>query len=383
MKKVRFGVVGTNFITDWVIAGAAQDSRFELAAVCSRTEARAEEFARRYNIPYRYTSLEEMAASPFIDAVYIATPNALHASQSILAMSYGRHVLCEKPLASNSAEAKAMIEASRRYDVTLMEAMKPTLTPNFRAVLDNFRKVGKVRRYFSSYCQYSSRYDRFKAGEAVNAFRPEYSNGAIMDIGVYTIYPMVVLFGMPDRISASGILLSSGTDGQGSALFRYGDGMEAAVLYSKIADSYLPSEIQGEDAHSSRFILPVLPQQTGYKRSASNPGKPGKTECDIEHRQDQGRPRNHIRIICLPHIESVRHIVDQHDQLADHRRNDHDPEGFRDRKVLKDLILLCFYFFFHSKSISYFLIFFQDLYIPLSEVIHEARSEVRPDLRKK
>ena len=246
MKKVRFGVVGTNFITDWVIAGAAQDSRFELAAVCSRTEARAEEFARRYNIPYRYTSLEEMAASPFIDAVYIATPNALHASQSILAMSYGRHVLCEKPLASNSAEAKAMIEASRRYDVTLMEAMKPTLTPNFRAVLDNFRKVGKVRRYFSSYCQYSSRYDRFKAGEYVNAFNPEYANGAVMDIGVYTIYPMVVLFGMPERIMASGTVLSSGADGQGSVLFRY-PGMEASVLYSKIADSYLPSEIQGED----------------------------------------------------------------------------------------------------------------------------------------
>ena len=50
MDKVRFGVVGTNFITDWVLAGAAQDNRFELAAVCSRTEGRAEEFARKYNI---------------------------------------------------------------------------------------------------------------------------------------------------------------------------------------------------------------------------------------------------------------------------------------------------------------------------------------------
>ena len=247
MDRIRFGVVGTNFITDWVIAGALQDSRFELVAVCSRSEERAEEFARRYNIPHRFTSLEEMAASPLIDAVYIASPNFMHASQSILCMSCGKHVLCEKPLASNAAEAREMLAASERYNVTLMEAMKPTLTPNFKSVMDNIGKAGKVRRYFSSYCQYSSRYDRFKAGEAVNAFRLEYSNGAIMDIGVYTIYPMVVLFGMPDRISASGTLLSSGTDGQGSALFRYGDGMEAAVLYSKIADSYLPSEIQGED----------------------------------------------------------------------------------------------------------------------------------------
>ena len=246
MDKVRFGVVGTNFITDWVLAGAAQDNRFELAAVCSRTEGRAEEFARKYNIPHRFTSLEEMAASPFVDAVYIATPNFLHASQSILCMSYGKHVLCEKPLASNAAEAKAMIEASGRYNVTLMEAMKPTLTPNFRSIMENIGKVGKIRRYFASYCQYSSRYDRFKAGEYVNAFNPEYANGAVMDIGVYTIYPMVVLFGMPERIMASGTVLSSGADGQGSVLFRY-PGMEASVLYSKIADSYLPSEIQGED----------------------------------------------------------------------------------------------------------------------------------------
>ena len=90
-----------------------------------------------------------------------------------------------------------MIEASERYGVTLMEAMKHTLTPNFLSVLKNIERVGKVRRYFSSYCQYSSRYDKFKEGIVLNAFDPKLSNGAIMDIGVYTIYPMVVLFGQP------------------------------------------------------------------------------------------------------------------------------------------------------------------------------------------
>ena len=150
MDRIRFGVVGTNFITDWVIAGALQDSRFELVAVCSRSEERAEEFARKHDIPHRFTSLEEMAASPFIDAVYIATPNFLHASQSILCMSCGKHVLCEKPLASTAAEAREMLAASERYNVTLMEAMKPTLTPNFKSVMDNIGKAGKVRRYFSS-----------------------------------------------------------------------------------------------------------------------------------------------------------------------------------------------------------------------------------------
>ena len=94
MKKVRFGVVGTNFITDWVIAGAREDERFELAAVCSRTRERGEEFAAKHNIPHIFTSLEEMAASNKVDAIYIASPNYMHAQQSILCMSYGKHVLC-------------------------------------------------------------------------------------------------------------------------------------------------------------------------------------------------------------------------------------------------------------------------------------------------
>lgn len=246
MDKVRFGVVGTNFISDWVMTGAGQDSRFEAVAVCSRKKETAEAFAARHGIPHIFTSLEEMASSPLIDAVYIASPNSLHAQQSILCMSHGKHVLCEKPLASNAKEAERMIESSERYGVTLMEAMKPTLTPNFLSVKRHLDRIGKVRRYFSAYCQYSSRYDKLKEGIVLNAFNPELSNGAIMDIGVYTIYPMVVLFGMPHKVTASGMLLSSGADGQGTVTFLY-DGMEATVLYSKIADSSLPTEIQGED----------------------------------------------------------------------------------------------------------------------------------------
>lgn len=245
MKKIRFGVVGTNFVTDWVIAGARQDPRFELSAVCSRTEQRAAEFAVRHQIPHTFTSLERMVAGDTVDAVYIATPNSLHAAQAILCMEHGKHVLCEKPLASNAREAEAMISVSHRCGVALMEAMKTTLTPNFRAVMEALPRVGTVRRYFSAFCQYSSRYDKVKEGIVLNAFRPELSNGAMMDIGIYTLYPMVVLFGRPRRIAASGILLGSGVDGQGTVDFEY-DGMGATVIYSKIANSALPTEIQGE-----------------------------------------------------------------------------------------------------------------------------------------
>ena len=220
MEQVRFGIVGTNFISDWMVEGALQDSRFKLVAVCSREQHTADVFAARHNMPYTFTSLPDMAASPLIDAVYIASPNFLHASQSILCMNHGKHVLCEKPFASNAEEAGAMIEAANRNNVVLMEAVKSTLNPNFRVILEDIGRVGRMRRYFASYCQYSSRYDSLKAGIPTNAFNPQYSNGALMDIGIYTVYPMVVLFGMPEQVFATGTLLSSGADGQGSVIFR-------------------------------------------------------------------------------------------------------------------------------------------------------------------
>jgi len=245
-EKVRFGVIGTNFITDKVLEGANFDSHFELTAIYSRTQEKADEFASKYKISNTFTSLEEMASSNLIDAVYIASPNYLHVSHSILFMQHGKHVLCEKPLASNSREVKSMIEAARKHNVVLMEAMKPTLTPNFKVIRDNIDKIGTIRRYFSCYCQYSSRYDKLKEGIVLNAFKPELSNGAAMDLGVYTIYPMVVLFGRPTKIDVTGLKLSTGVDGQGAVNFEYPE-MNATILYSKIADSSLPTEIQGED----------------------------------------------------------------------------------------------------------------------------------------
>ena len=287
MTKVRFGVVGTNNITDWVIAGGKEDDRFEVTAVCSRTEERAKEFAARHGIPHCFTSLEEMAGSDVVDAVYIATPNSCHAKQSIICMNNGKHVLCEKPLASNSSEVRLMIEAAGRNDVVLMEAMISTLNPNFREAAANLDRVGKVRRYFASYCQYSSRYDKFKEGIVLNAFRPELSNGAVMDIGIYTIYPMVALFGRPSRIEAQGVMLSSGVDGQGAVNFGYGD-MNATVLYSKIANSFLPTEIEGEEGNIMIDQIHIARKADFIPRVKTGQGKSQKAEP-----QPMGRPLDH------------------------------------------------------------------------------------------
>ncbi|BBH20306.1 putative oxidoreductase YulF [Paenibacillus baekrokdamisoli] len=243
---IRFGIIGTNWITERFILAAREADGFELTAVYSRSQETADAFAAKHDIAHTFTDLDKMASSSELDAVYIASPNSLHAAHAVLCMSHGKHVLCEKPAASNTRELQLMIDAAAEHQVVFMEAMKSTLLPSFQSVMENLPAIGKVRRYFASYCQYSSRYDAYKAGQVLNAFNPAYSNGALMDLGVYCIYPLVVLFGQPIAMKANGWLLDSGVDGQGSLIAQYPD-MEAVIMYSKISNSAIPSEIQGED----------------------------------------------------------------------------------------------------------------------------------------
>lgn len=246
MNKIRFGVVGTSAITEKVLKGAFLDERFELTAVYSRKQETGEAFASKYDVKNVFTSLDEMTKSDLIDAVYIASPNICHAEQAICAMNNKKHVICEKPFAASAEHVRQMIECAKKNNVALMEAMKPTLMPNFEAIKDNLHKIGKIKRYFGVYINYSSRFDNYRNGILENAFRPELANGAIMDIGVYPIFPMVALFGKPKTVQSTGVMLESGVDGDGCAIFNYGD-FTAVALFSKTCKSHLPTEIQGED----------------------------------------------------------------------------------------------------------------------------------------
>lgn len=246
MNKIKFGVIGTGKIVDNFLDAALTHEKFELVAVYSRDIKKAEEFGSKYGATKFFDNLDEFVSCRDIDAVYIASPNALHASQAILCLENKKHVLCEKPMASNKIEVKQMIEKAQENGVLLMEAMRITVLPNFLKVKENLHKIGKVRRYFASYCQYSSRYDKYKEGIVLNAFKRELSNGALMDIGVYCIHPMISLFGKPDGVVSQAVFLESGVDGQGSAMFSY-EGASGMIMYSKISDSKLPLEIQGEE----------------------------------------------------------------------------------------------------------------------------------------
>jgi len=246
INMIRFAVIGTNFITKWFLEAVKQVPELSFYSVYSRDKNKAIAFGKPYGVSRVYDQLDELAKDQEVDAVYIASPNCSHQEQAILMMNNGKHVLCEKPIASNHAEFKRMDRAAAKNHVVLLEAMRATLDPAFTLLQDQLIKLGKIRQVTFSFCKYSSRYDSFKSGNVENAFRPELSNGALMDIGVYCVNPMVKLFGLPDSIMSDVIKLSNGVDGAGMILARYPEGMQVQLVYSKICNNYLPSQIMGE-----------------------------------------------------------------------------------------------------------------------------------------
>lgn len=281
---VRFGIVGTGRISDWVLKGAAQDSRIKVTAVCSRTVEAAEAFVQRNTLAAGatiYTSVEEMVADPQVDAVYIGTPNQTHCKYTITALNAGKHVLCEKPLAIKAEEGRRMVEAARRSGCLLMEAMISTLNPNFTEAVARMNEIAPVRNYSSYFCQYSSKYEALKRGEVATAFKPG-TAGALRDVGVYTLYPLVALFGRPATVTAKIAKVSTpdgDTDVYGTAHLGY-DEMDATLTWSKAYDSFQPTEIAGENGNLILDEIHIARKAEIIPHAAPTSGqgpKPGRT----------------------------------------------------------------------------------------------------------
>lgn len=281
---VRFGIVGTGRISDWVLKGAAQDSRIKVTAVCSRTVEAAEAFVQRNTLAAGatiYTSVEEMVADPQVDAVYVGTPNQTHCEYTLAALNAGKHVLCEKPLAINAEEGRRMVEAARKSGRLLMEAMISTLNPNFTEAVARMNEIAPVRNYSSYFCQYSSKYEALKRGEVATAFKPG-TAGAVRDVGVYTLYPLVALFGRPSTVSAkiAKVTTSEGeTDVYGTAYLGY-EGMDATLTWSKAYDSFQPTEIAGENGNLILDEIHIARKAEIIPHAAPTSGqgpKPGRT----------------------------------------------------------------------------------------------------------
>ncbi|HAL74825.1 MAG TPA: oxidoreductase [Clostridiales bacterium] len=252
---MKFGIIGTGKIAAKFIANASLNPEFEAAAILSRSRERGEAFAAGCGIPKVYTAIDEMAADPSIEAVYIASPNSAHYEQSIQMSAAGKHVFCEKAVASNSQELIAMIDTAEKNDKIFLEAMRPAFNPDLARLKAIIADMGQPRNALISACQYSSRYDAFRSGEILNAFDPILSNGAVMDMGSYSIFMLVALFGEPQRIFCTDVKLHNGFDGFGAFIGVYPE-MAAEVLYSKINWSKAGSEIMFEDGSITISDIP-------------------------------------------------------------------------------------------------------------------------------
>ncbi|MBQ8907503.1 MAG: Gfo/Idh/MocA family oxidoreductase [Clostridia bacterium] len=241
---MRFGIIGTNFISDNFVA-ALPFTKASATAVYSRTEKAGGAFAAKHGIKEVYTDMDAFLSSD-IDAVYIASPNFLHKEQTLLALAGGKHVLVEKPAAPSLADWQDMKEAALRAGKTLMEAMRPIHADAWHRVKDALAHIGRVRGAVLDFSQYSSRYKPFLEGTVLNAFNPALCNAALLDIGIYPISAAVFLFGAPKEIRSCSSFLENGFECCGAAILGY-DGFEVTVTYSKVANSIAPSAILGEE----------------------------------------------------------------------------------------------------------------------------------------
>ncbi|NLC34397.1 MAG: Gfo/Idh/MocA family oxidoreductase [Erysipelothrix sp.] len=242
---MRIGIIGTNFVSDAMVEAANVTHKFELVVACTRRLENAEAFALKHNIE-NFTNKHEDLLNYDLDAVYIALPNALHKDVALFFLEHKIAVFCEKPLASNISEVLEMMKASKKYNTLLMEGIIPVYSNGIQAVRKHLDRIGTVRNATFAMNQYSSRYDAYRAGEVLNAFKPELSNGSTMDIGVYPTSVAIALFGKPDHVLASAYKLESGVDGKGTILLQYAD-KDVIVTHSKISNQMLKPEISGED----------------------------------------------------------------------------------------------------------------------------------------
>ena len=123
IKKYRWGIVGTGRMANTFCRALSQAENAEITAVYSRTLKNAQKFAGKFGIASAYDSVIELASDENVDIVYICTPHTNHAESSLAAIACGKAVLCEKPVAINSRQAKAVIEAAKEKNVFFMEGM--------------------------------------------------------------------------------------------------------------------------------------------------------------------------------------------------------------------------------------------------------------------
>lgn len=202
-KKLKIGIIGSGGIAQscHMRGYASIPDQCEMVAVCDVSEATAKQAAEKYNVEKVYTDYKELLADPEIDAVSVATPNKFHKQPTIDALRAGKHVLCEKPLAMNAAEAREMCIAARESGKILQVALQMRFSGSGR-FMKTFIDEGHMGEIYFARAQALRR--RGVPGWGVFIDKEKQGGGPLIDIGVHILDFTLFMMGYPKPVSASG-----------------------------------------------------------------------------------------------------------------------------------------------------------------------------------
>ncbi|HFU3946658.1 TPA: Gfo/Idh/MocA family protein [Streptococcus suis] len=237
---LKFGIIGTSDISHKFISSAHLSKYFQLSAIFSRKLETAMSFSTNYENVILYTEWIKFLSAP-IDLVYIASPNALHFEQAKAVLSSGKHVIVEKPMVSTPTELTQLRQIAKENGVFLFEAAR-NYHEEAIAIIRDFLKDKTVLGANFSYAKYSSKMPELLAGQTPNIFSTDFSGGALMDLGVYTLYTAIGLLGRPNAARYTAHQLPTSIDLNGTGQLIYDDFL-VTIQAGKNITSNLPSEI--------------------------------------------------------------------------------------------------------------------------------------------
>lgn len=242
----------------------------EITAVAARDAERARAFASKYGIGRVHSSYDALLADPDVDAVYNPLPNSHHCEWTIKALRAGKHVLCEKPLAANTAQAEQMAAVATETGKVLMEAFHwryHPLAARMRAIIDS-GELGDVRHIETSFC-----IPLWKPGDI--RYRLDLAGGATMDLGCYAINILRFLGGAePAVVQALARLSSAAVDRYMRADFVFPNGSSARITCSMFSSAVLrASAVVRGSAGEMRVFNPIAPHIFHRLRVRSQQGR--------------------------------------------------------------------------------------------------------------
>lgn len=232
-KTINWGIIGLGNIAHKFASDLLTINGTNLYAVASRSKTKADDFASKYKANKAYNSYEALAKDPNIDAVYIATPHALHKENTLLCLEHGIAVLCEKPFAMHAGEVDEMINKAREKNVLLMEALWTYFLPHYQFVLSKLKDkaYGKILKLEADFGFYRA-FD-----DSSRLFNKSLGGGSLLDIGIYPIFAALSTLGNPETIEANATIFDNGADSSCQMHFKYKNGAVAHLKSTLLEDT--------------------------------------------------------------------------------------------------------------------------------------------------